>query len=177
MKKAIVEISPPDYQAIMSHLLPGNTWNEQAAFAYANAEVNDGILFLRVFEWEPILSTDFTHHSDFYLELGDEKRAQVIKRAHDLKASMVEWHSHPFLWPASFSFSDLSGFSEFVPHVLWRLKGRPYAAIVVTPFDFDALIWSKSPEPPCQISALKVGLRNLFPTALTLRNKRSSHAQ
>lgn len=177
MKKIVLEIPPSDYRAIMTHILPNETSNEQAAFVYAKAEDRNKELYFRHIEYELIQSKDFVCHSKFYLELCDDRRAQIIKRAHDLDASLVEWHSHPLYWPAIFSVSDLLGFREFVPHVMWRLKGKPYAAIVVTPFDFDSLVWVDSPEDACQLSCIKVGLQKLFPTGLTLQNNRSLDAK
>ena len=44
-----------------------------------------------------------------YLELADETRARLIKRAHDLQASLVEMHSHPAPFPAAFSPADRPG--------------------------------------------------------------------
>jgi proteasome lid subunit RPN8/RPN11 len=169
MEQIILELPPPAYKAIIGHLLPGNTWNEQAAFVYAKAENRDAGLIISFIEWEPIYPQDFSYHTEFYLELSDNKRAQIIKHAHDLDASLVEWHSHPLLWPAAFSKSDLLGFKEFVPHVIWRLKGSPYAAVVVTPFDFDALAWTESNGEPHQITLIRVGSQELNPTGRTLQ--------
>lgn len=177
MKKIFFEIPPSAYYEIMTHLLPEKTMNEQAAFIYAKTESVNGVLRFNYIDSDLMLSKDFVYHSDFYLELRDEKRAEIIKRAHDLDASLTEWHSHPLFWPATFSKSDLLGFREFVPHVMWRLKGRPYAAVVVTPSDFDALVWSENPKIPYQLNSLKVGSRNLYPTGLTLQHKRKQHVR
>src|SRR5207249_4867030 len=110
---------------------------EQAAFLYATA--TDGRF--QVTGWEPVLPEDFTIQTSFHIELSDPLRAWVIKRAHDLNASLVEIHSHLGPWAAQFSPSDLAGFEEWVPHVRWRLKGRPYGAFVVTRLNFDGLAW------------------------------------
>jgi hypothetical protein len=169
MEQIILELPPPAYKAIIAHLLPGDTWKEQAAFVYAKAESRDAGLIISFIEWKPIYPQDFAFHTEFYLELSDKKRAQIIKHAHDLDASLVEWHSHPLLWPAAFSKSDLLGFKEFVPHVMWRLKGRLYGAVVVTPFDFDALAWIRNKGEPCQISSISVGSKELNPTGRTLQ--------
>jgi len=176
-KMFALKITRASFQAIMAHLLPKNTKNEQAAFVYARAEDTDGNIQLHCIEWEPVEHEDFAHHSEYHIELRDQKRAQIIKRAHDLKASLVEWHSHPSLWPAEFSLSDLAGFDEFVPHAMWRLDGRPYLAIVVTPFDFDALIWADNSENACPLNFLKVGSRNLIPTGLTHARRSRKYAE
>jgi len=177
MEQIILELPPPGFKAIMAHLLQSDTWNEQAAFVYAKAEDGDAGLIISFIEWEPIYPQDFAYHTEFYLELSDKKRAQIIKQAHDLDASLVEWHSHPLLGPAAFSKSDLLGFKEFVPHVMWRLKGRPYAAVVVTPFDFDALVWTKSKGGACQITSVRVGSQELNPTGLTLQREVTLYAR
>ena len=79
-------------------------------------------------EWYAVPADGFSVCNEYHFELTDEVRAQVIKRAHDLGASIAEVHSHHGPWPAAFSPSDQLGFREFVPHVWWRLKGRPYLA-------------------------------------------------
>ncbi len=177
MEKIVLELPSYAYQNIMKHLLPLNTTSEQAAFAYATADYINEVLYISFIDWELIDKKDFTYYTDFHLELSHEKQAQIIKKAHDLKASIVEWHSHPFYGPAMFSTSDLLGFKEFVPHVMWRLDGRPYSAVVVTPNDLDALVWINNSGNPCQLSCLKIGSRELYPSSLTLKNKRSSYAR
>ncbi|MFQ5807933.1 MAG: hypothetical protein ACE5I3_15925, partial [Phycisphaerae bacterium] len=54
----------------------------------------------------------------------------TFSEAHDRDACLVELHSHTSPWPAAFSVSDMIGFRDFVPHILWRLR-RPYGAVVV----------------------------------------------
>jgi proteasome lid subunit RPN8/RPN11 len=171
MAEIPLELPPRVYKAIMAHLLPDDTLKEQAAFAFAACDLTKNQTSMRFLEWEPIRPGDFTHHSEFHLELGDEKRSEIIKRAHNLNASIVEWHSHPLFWPAEFSLSDMAGLGEFVPQVMWRLKGRPYAAVVVTPYDFDALVWTERQREPIQSLVLRVGLKKLNPTRRTLMVK------
>jgi len=85
--------------------------------------------------------SDFLAQRSDYLELSDETRQRVIQTAHERRLGVVEFHSHPFPMAAQFSFADYVGLQETVPHMLWRLKGRPYGAVVVGPNDFDGLIW------------------------------------
>lgn len=158
----------PDVQtALWQHLLPHGKTPEQAAFAFAAQEARNGAAVFRCLEWQPVPPEGFVSRSMFHFELTDATRAGVIKRAHDLGASIVEFHSHTGSWPAAFSGSDVAGFREFVPHVWWRLKGRPYLAIVVTRSGFDGLAWLAGPEVPEALGGIAVGESLLTPTGLS----------
>jgi hypothetical protein len=62
-------------------------------------------------------------------------------------------------------FYDFEGFTEFVPHVRWRLRGRPYAAIVVADTTFDALAWIEPEDPkPVAVDAVTAESEILYPT-------------
>jgi hypothetical protein len=52
--------------------------------------------------------------------------------------------------------SDLLGFEEWVPHVRWRLQGRPYAALVCAGETWDALAWRQSTRTPEPIGAIEI---------------------
>jgi hypothetical protein len=117
----------------------------------------------------------FESRSDFYLVLRDEMKAEIIKWAWDEGASLVEAHSHAF-GPARFSPSDIDGFDEWVPHLWWRLRGRPYGALVVAEGTFDALAWIERAEAPEQVDALEVAGEGSVPTTrrtLTSREAKS----
>ncbi len=163
----VLAVEPDMKRALWDHLLPGGKGQEQAAFAYANREDGASAHIYRCIEWIPVMPDGFASRSAYHFELADEVRAAVIKRAHDLGASLVEFHSHTGPWPAAFSASDLIGFREFVPHIWWRLKGRPYLAVVVTHAGFDAFAWLKAPQAPERLSAVWVGDQVLTPTGLS----------
>ena len=171
MAEVILRLPEVDYGGLMLHLLPPGEVVEQAAFVYARPREVSGKIIMSLVDWDAMRPQDFAYQSEYHLELEDGKRSEVIKRAHDLKASMIEWHSHPMFWPAEFSVSDLSGLIEFAPHVMWRLNERPYCAVVVTPHDFDALVWSDRKKEPNQSFALCVGARELNPTGCTLGSR------
>src|SRR5438876_3473296 len=115
------------FEDLTSHLLPRGSIQEQAAFLFVDPQVgHDATFELR--DYEKLGPSDFDVQESDYLELRDETRARLIKRAHDLKASLVELHSHPGPWPAGFSMSDRRGLRETVPHMWWRLPKRPYLA-------------------------------------------------
>jgi hypothetical protein len=175
MRVATLHISPSIKTAIWSHLLPRHDESEsieQAAFGFANTISDGELTTFNLVEWLPIDKNSFAHQSGYHIELADEMRPFLIKRAHDLQTSLVEFHSHPFSARAEFSPSDLAGLDEFVPHVWWRLKGRPYLAIVVTPTQFDALAWVTSPRSSAPLQELRAGNTILRPSGLTLRRQR-----
>lgn len=169
MSKAVVHLPAEIHDSLQRHLLADKDGPEEAAFVFARVS-EDHQTADRTFQfvdWFPVPPEGFTFHSDYHIELSDETRAGVIKRAHDLGASIVEFHAHRGPWPAGFSGSDWAGLEEFVPHVWWRLKGRPYGAIVVTATGFDGLVWLDSPTTPTRLDALVVGGRQLQPTGLS----------
>lgn len=169
MADALLELPAAVFKSLQTHLLPPHSKNEQAAFVFAQAEVDVGdAAVFRFLDWLPLKADNFTAQHEIYLELRDEMRGSLIKRAHDLNASLVEFHSHPGPYPAQFSPSDLAGLDEFVPHVWWRLRCRPFAAVVVAPSGFDALAWLTSPREPVAVRAIVVDGEHLTPTGHTL---------
>ena len=91
----------------------------------------------------------------------------AIKRAHDPGTCLVEFHSHTGPWPAAFSGSDLIGFREFVPHIWWRLKGRPYLAVVACRSTFDGFAWIAGPTAPVPIAGILNDETLMEPTGLS----------
>ncbi len=165
---AILDLPEAVHDGLLAHLLPGGDC-EEAAFVFANAQTIGADTVFTFVDWMPVSADGFAHRSPYYLELADETRAGVIKRAHDFATSIVEVHSHPAPFPAAFSESDRTGLVEFVPHVMWRLKRRPYGAIVVGPSDFDALVWIGDPKTPQLLDGIRVNGRVLRPTGLTIK--------
>jgi len=158
------------HQRIMAHLLPAEPVAEEAAFLFAR--VQDGRAGLSFEHVELFLVPPELFHvrSLYRIELADECRGYVIKRAHDLGASIIEFHSHPFPYEAEFSPSDRRGLAEFVPHVRWRLRGRPYGAVVVAPGSFDSLVWNSVSNNPTEVAVIQVGHEVVFPTGLSIKS-------
>ncbi len=157
---------------IWSHLLRQTEETdcpEEAAFGFANTTRNGKNTIFELVDWIPVDVGGFDERSAFYIELSDEMRARSIKMAHDLGTSLIEFHSHPFQGIAEFSPSDLSGLREFVPHVYWRLKNRPYLAAVVSPSSFDAIAWVDDPHSPIPVLGITEGGRTICATGRTLR--------
>jgi proteasome lid subunit RPN8/RPN11 len=156
------------YEDLLAHLLPRGNVLEQAAFLFAKSTQDEATLRFDVVAADNLKATDFDEQGPGYLELADETRKRLIKRAHDLGTSLIEVHSHPMPRPAQFSEYDREGLLETVPHMLWRLANRPYVAIVVAPSGFDALVWLSDPDKPTSLDALVAGTQILKPTNLSL---------
>ncbi len=167
-RRILLALSPSEHAALWDHLVPTKHRVEEAAFVYAARETtHDGDEVFRSVEWSPVLPDGFASRSAVHFELADAMRAAVIKRAHDLGASLVEFHSHTGRWPAAFSPSDRAGFREFVPHVWWRLKGRPYLAVVVTRSGLDGLAWIAGAQVAERLDGVVVAEKLLTPTGLS----------
>jgi hypothetical protein len=121
---------------------------EQVVFAYATHD--DGRLEVNALE--EMTGRDIASPSLRHVVLADDVRPRVIKTAWDRNECLIEAHSHGPRGHAEFSPSDLLGFEEWVPHVTWRLRGRPYAALVVAGDKWDALVWiDRAPVAPAAI--------------------------
>ena len=167
MSSIIIDIPQKDYRSVWRYLLPACSRNEEVCFLHVRpSSRNDAGRFC--FDgWDPILPREFAFRSSYHLELTDQAQARIIKRAADLGTSLVEMHSHTGSWPAAFSASDMVGLSEFVPHVLWRLRKKPYFAIVVARGSFDGLVWLGDGESPQRLDGIAVGTSVMKPTGLS----------
>jgi hypothetical protein len=168
--QTILSMPSNRYKNLINHLLPKGQRHEQAAFVFANSIESSESLTFEYRDNYLVPSGGFSIQSAYHIELNDQTRAMVIKRAHDLNACLIEFHSHLSYEEPRFSGSDIAGFSEFVPHVRWRLKGRPYAAVVVSKSGFDALVWHDTAEPET-LNELRVGTKVLQPSGATLHRE------
>lgn len=161
---AVLTLPERTHRKLRRHLLPWWHRVEEAAFLYV-LPGPDGTF--ECAEWFAVPASGFASRSQYHLELTDETRGKVIKRAHDLGASLVEVHSHVGGAPARFSGSDLAGFLDFVPHAFWRLKNRPYLAVVMTRTGFDSFAWMRDPRSPERLRGIQAGYRLITPTGLS----------
>lgn len=152
----LIQLPQDIYDGLLRHLLRDVHANEEAAFVFVRPSP-DAPHVLDFVDWYPVPPEGFAVQLPYHFELTDEARAGMIKRAHELSASVVEFHSHTGNWPAQFSPSDWSGFEEIVPHMWWRLKGRPYAAVVVSHRDFDGFAWRVDAHTPERLTGILVG--------------------
>lgn len=169
----IIDLTKAQHTEIWKHLLPEGTSYESAAFIFAEFRVLTGSMVLTAQDFLLVGQDGFKAQYDDFIELSDETRVSIIKKAHTTNTAIIELHSHPFNtpWAAAFSLADMRGFEETVPHMWWRLPSRPYAAIVVAPCGFDSLVWLNGPYTPECLTALRVDGEILQPTNMTLGGK------
>ena len=168
-----LEISDATWEKLQQHLLQNDV--EQAAIMFAQPEVSETGVVFRERQVLMMRPTDFSFQSEYHFCLTDEAQNRIIRTAWDTKTAIVEFHSHVGeVADAEFSASDLSGFGEFVPHVWWRLRGVPYAAIVTTRSEFDALVWRQDPKVPEGLSGIDTpsAIRRPSGHTLTRRGRR-----
>ena len=134
-----VRLSPEQFHDLRAHLFAGKV--EQAGFGYGLWTPHSSGGEFAISSIELIAPEDLAFQSGYHIELGREAQARIIKTAFTKREGLVEFHSHRTAQPACFSPSDFRGFEEFVPHVRWRLAGRPYAAIVFHMSSVDGLVW------------------------------------
>ena len=165
MVSIILSINQATYREISAALRSDR--EESAGFLFASRREEGDAMVFEGLEWFPVPADGFLSVSEYHFVLTDDVRAKVIKRAHDLGSSLVEFHSHTGEEPAAFSWSDHRGFEEFVPHVRWRLRGRPYLAVVVTRSEFDGLAWVSESTQPRRLDGLVVDGNLQRPTHLS----------
>jgi hypothetical protein len=51
--------------------------------------------------------------------------------------------------------------------VFWRLKNRPYLAVVMTRNGFDGFAWTLDPRSPERLRGIQAGQRLITPTGLS----------
>src|SRR5579862_3125709 len=115
-----LSLTSTDFRLLRDHLR-GERAVEEVAFASCSwAPASDQ---LRVTQIELLAPQDFEIQTDFHVSLTESVRPRLIKDAWDSNSVLVEAHSHVDGDPAAFSRSDLAGFRDWVPHMLWRLSG------------------------------------------------------
>jgi hypothetical protein len=142
--------------------------HERMAFLLAEASTN-GEPWTVVDDLYLTDGEDYAYQGPFGMELADHVRARVLQWATPTCAALVEVHAHGgYDEPTSFSPTDIEGLDNVVPQMLWRLRGRPYTAVVVGGDDLDVLTWDRRGVQPRTLAAVVLGDRNLTPTGITL---------
>ena len=158
------------FDALHGHLFQDDA--EQVAFLFARDRHGTGEC-LEVVDSLLVAPDRFDHRSAYHVALADDVRPEFIKRAWDTDTCVIEAHSHVVDSASAFSPTDLAGLRELVPHIWWRLQGRPYAALVLTPVAFDGLAWVVGPETPEGVAGLDVDGEILRPSGRTLQRLRA----
>ncbi|HLM87481.1 MAG: hypothetical protein ACLQK8_13870 [Streptosporangiaceae bacterium] len=135
-----ITVDPALWEAARQHL---DERAEQVGFFLADWSPAERQFRIR--GWQPVLDGAADVHGQLHVSLPDETRSAIIKWAWAEQACLIEAHSHGRWGPAAFSVYDLQNLGEWVPHLWWRLRGRPYAAIVTSARDLDALAWIDGP--------------------------------
>lgn len=158
-----IVLSPALHDRLVRHLHRSDI--EEVAFLAGRHIV--GSAAIDAFDILSLEADDFAIQTDYHVRLTDNGRRRVIRWAHEESAVLVEAHAHRSDWPAQFSPSDVPGLREWVPHVRWRLSGRPYAALVFGRDSFDGLVWTNGADGAGPIAGLHVGDQLLEPTGLS----------
>ena len=125
---------------------------------------------LRLVDVRAMGPEDFAARTDEHVALADHVRPDVIAWASGAGLTLVEAHTHPGGDPVCLSPTDVAALAEWVPHVRWRLRGLPYAALVLGPTTIDAVGWSGSGNTPQGVAALHIdGRPPQLMTGLSLR--------
>ena len=112
---------------------------------------------------------DYAYQGEYGMELADAVRPRVLSWATRPDVALVEVHSHGrSSHKTTFSPTDLEGLDEVVPQMLWRLRGRPYVAVVLGADDADALAWSQRGQLPAAPGSIVLGDRTLTPTGMAV---------
>ena len=161
--------APGAFEGVERHL----EQPEQVGFFLADFDDPSNTFLLT--DWRPMTGADYEIQTEVHVALADEVRGELIQWATSEEKSLVEVHSHGPWEPAQFSASDVYGFSEWVPHLAWRLSGRPYAALVMTAESFDGWAWIAGATEPEQVDELEVEGAVRVATSATFKNARSRH--
>lgn len=169
MNKIYLKTAGPIFKKIKDFLLQDS--EERVIFLLTNktSEITKIIFEIKDIYLVPQNEID---QSSYSVRLKQISQAKIIKWAWDSGFSLAEIHSHPFSNKnTTFSYSDVVGLKEFVPHVWWRLKNKPYIAMVFGKRDYDALVWIDSPHSPKKLEGVLVENKLFRPTNSTLFNQ------
>jgi hypothetical protein len=168
---ACIHISGQQYDALLNHL---TATPESVAFMRCAPPEADRVF--RVDEVRLISAREQHSRADDHCELADDVRADVIRWAWNSGGCLIEAHSHGSIFgPPQFSRFDLTQLSEWVPHVRWRLAGRPYAALVTASREVDGLAWID--DRPEAVDRLVVDGVEFATSGQSIRSLETDHAQ
>lgn len=162
-----VALSRERHRELRAALIRAGDKREHGAFLFAKPQSQQ---LIEVIDFELLQAVHFESQGFGYLELRDGALQEMLLRAHRSETALIEAHSHPFSIGPGVSFSpfDEEGLSEVAPHIVWRLPGRPYVALVFGQQSFDGLFWSNAEQVPAGAVDLVVGGELLFGSGQSL---------
>lgn len=138
--KYAVTVPPAAEREVRAHLFQNDL--EQGAFLFASPSQSGDIITLAVVDAYLVPPEGWDVQHDVYLEMSDEERARIMKRARDGRTAIIDCHSHPDSGTSvAFSPSDRHGITQFAAYAKWKLEGRPYTALVWGEASIDAVAW------------------------------------
>jgi hypothetical protein len=174
MMEGEIIFSKLQYEVVRRHLFQGP--GEGTAFAFSSISEANGIMSLKVCEFDLIPQSECIGETEYGIELSDAAWNRVMARAFATKTSLIEMHSHPFSHnKVAFSSMDVNGLKDLVPQLWWRLENRPYAALVFGRSSIDALVWLESPQLPQMPQNINIQGRKIKPTGVSLSYFQRSH--
>ncbi len=169
MKQVYLKTEKSHWDKITKYLLRNK--QEQAVFLLIDPFYDSDKIFFEIKDTY-LVPREELDGSPYTIRLKDSARAKIIKWAWDNGFSLAEIHSHPFSkHDTTFSYSDIAGLEEFVPHLWWRLKGKPYLAIVLGKNDYDALVWLDDPNAPQNLGGILINNNLIGPTNLIFKSE------
>ena len=118
-------------------------------------------------DWYPVSPDGYAVRNEFHFELTDQVRAHVIKRAHDLGASIVEVHSHGGPMAGCFFTQRSIGISRVCTACVVASEGAPLSGTGRHKAGFDGLAWIGGPDDPQRLEGIVVDGQMLTPTGLS----------
>jgi hypothetical protein len=166
-----VTIPGPLFARLNAHLFQSDL--EQGAFLFGQAAEDT----FSVVDVHLVPESGWEVQLEVYLEMKDSERARIMAKAVQMRASVVDCHSHPGarddVW---FSPSDIAGINAFAQYAKWKLRGGVYVATVWGESSVDAVFWSGSFERPARIECVEIDEprpRQLIPTGSWFREPRA----
>ena len=151
-----LQIKRAEHNRIQKHFSRNRPF-EQVVFLFMDYHQETNDFVFKVDDLYFVSKKELAVQSGDYLELTDDARKKIIKMAWDKGKALGEIHSHPLtVKGVMFSYFDLQGFKDFVPHIWWRLNNKPYIALVSGVSSIDALAWITNPDSPQALREIRV---------------------
>ncbi|MCE7733591.1 MAG: hypothetical protein GPJ54_01855 [Candidatus Heimdallarchaeota archaeon] len=130
---------------------------EQGAALFAQERWQNGNLILEVQDYYLVPKSGWEVQQDIYLQMKDSERAKILKMAIDKGLCLIDCHSHTGIFnKAFFSYSDISGITEFASYVKWKLNGKPFAAMVWSKGSLDSVLFQDEFNEAHQVDEIRV---------------------